>query len=212
MERKDQLIIIFILAFVVLCVCIMVYKAKQVEYQTFFEYESPYNGETYSIDNHTTSDLSLYYVYAYVDNYEYIVPLRHPPAEVEDVYLEENVERVLNRPHGTSWLFITQDEDLPEKTDQNSFLGLTDFGKILGTNEFGIYKIRSRTAFTSGEGVDVPVITCDDVSSNHAVIYLRLGDENRVFTEGECLIVEGKDAEGILLASDKFAYHLLGLF
>jgi len=141
--------------------------------------------------------------------------LRSDPWSVEDVYLEENIEDVLNRDAGISQLYLTQDPDLPTQTEQKSFVALLDFGKILGTQEYGVYKINTRTAFTrfteEGDAYGLPVITCNDITETVSVVELRLGASNSVHSENGCVIVQGEDTEGLILAADKFAYHLLGL-
>ena len=60
--------------------------------------------------------------------------------------------------------------------------------------------------------IALPIITCNTVNETVSVIYLTLGTENKVYSEKDCIIVEGKDTEGLTLAANKFAYYLLGVF
>lgn len=193
----------------------MVYFSKQKEYSFVLHYTSPVNGEDYRIDNRSLGSVSQYYVHAIVNNVEYVLPLRSDPWSASTVPLEVGIENILNRPEGITQLYLTQDPSLPEKTDQKSFIALLDFGKILGQNEYGIYKIPTRTAFTAATEESIayglPTISCSDVSSEVAVVELRLGSQNRVYSKNGCVVVEGVDTPGLILAADRLAYHLLGV-
>ncbi len=214
MEAKSQWIIFAVLVFVLVCASLIIYSAKQKEYSHVLEYEAP-NGQVFQIDNRSIGEVEQYYVHAIVDDVEYILPLRSDPWAVAGVAFEPHIEDKINRVGGISQLYLTQDPSLPEQTEQKSFIALLDFGKILGTNEYGIYKIPTRTAFTSSTeeslAYGLPVISCADVSDTVSVIELRLGDSNRVYSEGRCVIVQGEDTAGLILAADRLGYHLLGV-
>jgi hypothetical protein len=46
-------------------------------------------------------------------------------------------------------------------------------------------------------------ITCADATNVTKVIDLRIGNETRVYSEGDCMIVEGTDYDSMIKASDK---------
>ena len=90
---------------------------------------------------------------------------------------------------------------------------------VFGKNEYGLYKTNIRVAFTEFHGAQpAPVVDCSTVNLNGnvnrtiAVIYLKLGDENRIYSDGDCIIIEGKNTEGLIKSGEKFAYALLGVF
>jgi len=54
-----------------------------------------------------------------------------------------------------------------------------------------------------------PVITCEDASDKMGVIYIRLGNETKVYNDGLCLIVQGKNETDIIRAAEKVSFELL---
>src|SRR3989344_3892702 len=44
------------------------------------------------------------------------------------------------------------------------------------------------------------------------VIYVKIGQESKIYSQNGCIIIEGKGTEDLIRVSEKFAYHLLGVF
>ena len=212
MKKETFIALLFIL--LLLAVIGIVSFAKYREKQQFFVYNGV-NG-AYRIDILKIGNQTDYFVYSVSEDILYLTPLRRRPQDVENVSLEKNLLRHLRKPSGTRKVYITQDYETPNKTGQFSFIALQDIGKILGRATFGIYKLDVQAALTTSTersvALDVPSITCQNVNRTTAVIYLTLGEENRVYSRDECIIVEGKDTEGLLRSATKFAYYLLGVF
>lgn len=145
---------------------------------------------------------------------EYSIFLRNSPVDVESVELEDVRESLLEG--GIRKIYVTQDYNLPNLTEKLSTVAVIEFGRILGTNQFGLYGVPTQSAYTTLEGLmgdyKIPVKTCSDIGDGVKVIYLKLGSSNRVYMEKECVIIEGVDGYGLVLSADKFAYHLLGVF
>ena len=129
---------------------------------------------------------------------------------MESLYLEDNIkEGVINK----HWIYITQDPETAKETNQGSFIGLMEFGRILGTTRDGIYGINTKSALTKPEGNEtINIKTCSDIDSSTGIIYLKLGDENKIYLDNACVIIQGIDEKGLIMSSEKFAYHLLGVF
>ena len=210
MERNPVVIgvVLFCVLFATLYIIYLSYGASHVG---SFTYTNP-DGEEFRIDNRSVGNVTFYHVHSFVDNHEYIMPLRSAPGDVLSVSFDPAVIAALNRPAGLSFLYLTQDPDLPNLTRQRSFLAIIEIGKIMGTNDYGVYQIPSRSAFTAPfANSTVPVIDCSDVSDSVAVMRFQLGSSNRVYHQNDCVLVEGVDADGLMLASDRLAYHLLGV-
>ena len=147
---------------------------------------------------------------------EYNMFFRSSPYDVEGVGLEPLDLRDRLLEGGLKGIYVTQDYSLSLKTEQMSTLGVIEFNRILGMSDYGLYKVPVQSAFTSLEGdmeeSKIPVIGCGDGGDGVKVIHVRLGPLNRVYMDGDCVVVEGVDGSGIMLACDKFAYHLLGVF
>lgn len=213
MNKSDIGIILIILLLLGATLGVIAYS-KYKETKNSFIYHGA-NGD-YRIDIFTSGNHSDYYIYGVSDNVLYKTPLRKTPYEVEEIFLEADLLSKLQRPGGTRKVYITQDYETPNKTSQLSFIASQDIGKILGNAEYGIYKLDVQGALTTStersRELSVPEITCANVNRTTSVIYLKLGEENKVYSENECIIVQGKNAEGLILSATKFAYYLLGVF
>lgn len=206
--------ILFILFTLLLLVGGVIFYAKHRDQERFFIYHGT-NGD-YRIELFVNGNQTDYYVYALSQETLYRIPLRKSPKDVENIPLEQGLLKKIQRPEGTQHVYLTEDYDTPNKTGQLSLISLIDIGKILGNAEYGIYKLNVQGALTTSTEhsleLEVPKITCSNVNSTTAVIYLTLGETNKIYSQDDCIIVEGKDAEGITLAANKLAYYLLGVF
>ena len=212
MNKENIIVLIIFILLIGGTIGVIIYS-KQRDSKKFFIYEGK-NGE-YRIDIFTTGNQTDYYVYAVTEDQVYLTPLRRTPQDVEAIPLEDNLLTHLNA-RGISKVYITQDYETPNKTGQLSFIAIQDIGKILGTATYGIYKLDVQGALTTTSNrsleLDIPQITCLNATASTGVIYIKLGNENKVYSKDRCVIVEGRDADGLILAANKFAYYLLGVF
>lgn len=209
---RNSIVIAFVLLSVAFAVGYIVYLSYATSHAGSFTYTAS-DGEEFRIDNRSVGNVTFYYVHSFLDDHEFIMPLRSAPGDTLAVAFDSTVIAALNRPAGLSYLYLTQDPDLPNLTRQRSFLALIEIGKIMGTNDYGVYQIPSRSAFTRPFAQDptIPVIDCANVTDSVAVMRFQLGTSNRVYHRNGCVLVEGVDALGLMLAADRLAYHLLGV-
>lgn len=164
-------------------------------------------GGKYRIDKIKFGNMTDYYLNTNISGKYHRFPFRNDPKNLEKIYLEPNIKnKIINK----KLIYVTQDVD---EIGPKSLIGKIEFIGILGYNEDlgGIYKLNLKSAFTS-KVENVSVISCKDVSKNVGVIYLNLGDENKIYSENDCIIIQGTDDNNLLLSSEKFAYHLLNVF
>lgn len=210
MEEKSLRNIIIVLLLVIALFAGFIIFNKYKESESRFSYKGV-NGE-YLIENVKFENTTDYYITISASNRKdpLRIPFRNSPKDVESIYLEDNIkESVINK----HWIYITQDPETARETNQGSFIGLMEFGRILGTSKDGIYGINTKSALTKAESnVTVTIKTCNDVDATTAIIYLKLGGENKIYLDDKCVIIQGKDEKGLIMSSEKFAYHLLGVF
>ena len=208
MEEKSlrTIIIVLLLVIALFAGFVIVKKYKESEFK--FSYKGV-NGE-YLIEKVKFENATDYYINVYANNKAYRIPFRNSPKDLESLYLEDDIkESVINK----HWIYITQDPETAKETNQGSFIGLMEFGRLLGTTRDGIYGINTKSALTKPEGNEtVTIKTCNDIDLTTGIIYLKLGDENKVYLDNACVIIQGKDEKGLIMSSEKFAYHLLGVF
>lgn len=170
------------------------------------------NGE-YRIDVRTVGNITIYSPHVKRYNVEYIYNFRNRPEDLEDLYLEESIIDKLNRPKGLNLIYVTRDPDLGNKTDNDVLIAAAGFEPILGTYDYSMYQVRIRNTYTKRIDPKIPKIDCRDVSATDAIILLKLGEEERVYTdENECIIIEGTDGKSLIRSAEKFGYSLIGVF
>ena len=176
------------------------------------------NGD-YKFDVEEVESIKIYRPHVFYEDKEYIYAFRNKPQKLESLEFEEGILENLNRPEGLEDVFITKNVNLSSLTNGSVSLVTAPMATILGRSESGLYKKSIRVAFTEFHGAQpAPVVDCSTVNLNQdinrtsAVILLKLGEENRVYSDGDCIIVEGKDTDGLIKSGEKFAYALIGVF
>ena len=61
------------------------------------------------------------------------------------------------------------------------------------------------------EGNDLPVITCEDVSDSRSVILFDIGDENRIYSQEGCVIMEAVNEDELIRVADRLTLTTLGI-
>ena len=143
-------------------------------------------------------------------NYSYA--FRNRPEDLEKLYLEPGIRDKLNRPNGVRVLYVTRDVGIRDLTNNYDIIALAPLEQILGSGAPGLYRLNLINAYTSFFKKDTDIATCNKVNKQTAVIYLKLGTENKVYSQNDCVIIEGKDSEGLIMAAEKLAYHTIGVF
>ena len=128
--------------------------------------------------------------------------MRYSPDEVISIPSPKDLSKI-----NKQVVYVTRSHNLRKQTNDYSSIAAIEFGRF--TKGF-------ETAWTTQNADTVKhnlaVKTCNDITPNHAVISLVLGPSNQVFFMDDCLIVQGKDAQGLVKTADKLAYTILGLY
>jgi len=139
---------------------------------------------------------------------QYEIPLRNKPKDLENIPVEDRVKSKLLSSQG---IFITLDPEL----DQKATIAAIQLAKVLGTADYGVFKIPTQGAFTQPINTtnqsNYPVKTCQDATSDIMVIQLTLGMENKAYIKNNCVIIEATDTENLIKVSEKVVLRLLGV-
>ena len=107
-------------------------------------------------------------------------------------------------------------KDVHIETESKSILSVIEINRVTGTADYSIFQIPTFTAVAKesarSKELELPVITCANVSSSVGVLWLTLGEKNRLYSKDGCVIIEGKTGDDLLKLSDKLVLHLLGVF
>ncbi|MBS3153069.1 hypothetical protein J4426_00690 [Candidatus Woesearchaeota archaeon] len=168
-------------------------------------YESP-KGSEFTFLETKAGDVDLYELQVYAERYGvehlYQIPFRNLPRDVEFIPIQEGVgKKVLN----ARGVYITLDPNL--KADAS--IGAIEIASVIGTADFGVFKIPTEGAFTETTDIDYSVKTCEDAKDGVVVINLRLEDENSIYAEGDCIIVQGDSYVNLIKSSERLLYSVL---
>jgi len=180
-------------------------EEKQRKGEGVYYYDGK-NGEVkIEVKGQPGTSLIMSYVYADVDGKNVVFPLRYYPDDVEDVDVSGDVVGVLDDKES---VYVTRDLSLIKSVGGYANIAAMEFSKVL------IQKgIETYPALTV-KNEDYPIyeaVECGDVSGDVGVVYMKLGDDERVYVEDGCVIVEGRDRDGLLMSVDRLAYALLGV-
>ncbi len=200
-------IVVLLVAFVL--IGLGFYWFKVLNDRAYYNYEG--KGGDYQIGKSKVGNVVFYHISVFFEGKEYIYSFRNHPKDLEDVYLEPDLDNKLNRPGGIRTLYVINDPELVNMTNGRSVIATVAFQQILG-GEYGFYGLNVENAYTAFVNNGTEIITCDNVDDNTAVIYVKIGEETKVYSEDDCIIVQGRGQDGIIRAGEKFAYYLIGLF
>ncbi|MBI2670940.1 hypothetical protein HYX18_03120 [Candidatus Woesearchaeota archaeon] len=164
--------------------------------------------------NITQHVIKVYTVEKGVENQK-LIPFDYGPKELEPISLEDNVnQKIIGIITSKNFIYITQDPRLPNLTQIDSVLAVQEIAKVTGTAPYSVFQIPTRAAYTYDDNSSklAEIINCKYANSKISVILLKLGDENMIYSENECVIVEAKNGKDLRKAATKLVYHLLGVF
>jgi hypothetical protein len=210
MKRNSMVIggviIVFLIALIILAVTRVATDPTDV-----MIWKSP-NGE-HKIDILELGDVTLYTTAVTVGSERFVYSFRYSPEEINDILIVQDVREFFKDRTG---LYITRDVEAGNITGNLDFLALLEFKRVLEQSKTGLYNFPTALGLTTETEksllLEIPTVTCDDADSKVGVIYVKLGETNQVYREGDCLIVEGDSGDGLVMSADKLSYTLLGLF
>ncbi len=151
---------------------------------------------------HKVSDTESY-IEVFVGDEEtaYMMGFRNDPLSVEDILVEGDIN---TRIYGDSGVFVTIDPN--EGLTGLTTIAALEINNILET----LYNIPVGSAMTS-EYSNYTVMNCNTASGDYTVVYLTLGEDTYVYTDGYCIVVVGETEEDIVRATDRMLFDLLGI-
>ena len=145
MKKKTLLFILLLIVLFIASFAITSIVIKLIDKGYNYEGKSG----SYRIDVDKIENITIYSAHVKRHNIEYIYRFRNKPEDLETIYLEEELIKKLNRPRGLNILYVTRDKDLGNKTNDDVLIAAEAFEAVLGTNDYGMYQIRIRNAYTT---------------------------------------------------------------
>jgi len=191
-SRNLILIVIMIIGLLVLF-----FSIKYLYHPKTTEESYVYNGFKF------TKVSNLWLTKVQISNTIFRITVRYSPREVEYVLFEPGV---LKKIIDSDKIYFT----VPGNLSSVAVLGITEVGRIVGTH-YGILNIPSQAALTEGDDKGTLVKTCKDAVNGTGVILFRRGNSTAVYSDKDCVIVQGKDDWEIVKAADRLTFALLGI-
>ncbi|MFH0797824.1 MAG: hypothetical protein V1906_00265 [Candidatus Woesearchaeota archaeon] len=133
----------------------------------------------------------------------YYMDVRYDPASMEDIPIDRTI---FNKIKDDKVMHITIDPtaNLTGKTT----IAALEIDKFIDNKYFLNIQVNSSV---TKPYADYPIKTCGDATPDNSVIWLKTGDETKITTEGNCIIVQGKDEDDIIRAADRLVLYLVGI-
>ena len=196
MKKGNKILLGFFIVLLVAVVSLFIYQ--EYRYNAFY---FTYNG----FEVHKVVDNGVQYKINFIltDNPQpYIVNVRNDPRALEAISLDPAVLSQVLKRH----LFITIEENATGVT----VVAALEISKITGNPL--LFNIPTEGAVVANPlDIDVPVKTCADVTAQQGIIYLKQGNENRIYQENGCVIIEGVDEYALIEGADRLSLTLLGI-
>ena len=181
------LIILFVIALISLP--IYIYKQKSNSFN--------YNGYKFIKTNDNTYDIEIYFKNDINPHY---ISSRYSPKELDRIMIEPDLKnKVLKKE-----IYIT----LTPNLTSTSVVALAEISKIT-SNKF-LYNIPTTGALTYSLNKN-PVKTCRNANNRTTIILLKLDNQTKVSSQGDCVIVSGTDEDEIIRAGTRLTLTMLGI-
>jgi hypothetical protein len=215
MNEQKKINIVLIALFAVLIVAIFVIVLDPTKKSNQFVY----NGFVVSrFRVPSAPDVVFHSIDFYVGNQQYNIPLRNNPEDIEsitasglnDVAWLQSSKESSNYDILAENIFITFDPD--KLIGADVIIAGGEIIRVLGSGSGGVFQKQVSGAFTHAiNGSSTPVKECKDADKATGVIMLVLGNENKVYSQDDCVIVEGQTYFDLIRSADRFLLALLGV-
>ena len=203
--KKKLIFAAILIVFVVAIILFFVFREASVSYESYF-YNSDFEFVKYEDETGNITHTLLLSA-GFKNNLElYQIPFRYSPYELEGISVEKGIRDKMLASKG---FYITLDPDY----DVKSVIAAVELSKILSTADFSIFKFPIDSAFTKErEGYDTPVKDCKDATSDIKIIKLLLGSSTKVYSQDNCIIVEGNTYDNLIKSAESLSLTLLTVF
>src|SRR3989344_807145 len=171
MEQEKKLgILFYILIFITLIMIIFaVISFKKPILKNDYVYTSP-SGEQFKffkseIDNLTQHIVTIYAFDKQRNKHQIDIPIINDPYSLENIEIFGEVkDKILNK----QGVFVTVDP----YGNSKSVLAAIEITRVIGTNDYGVFKIPTQSAVFKPTNTTFPYITCANATKEIGVIYL----------------------------------------
>lgn len=186
---------IIIVVIVILGLIILFFSIRYLYHPETNDDSYIYNGFKF------TKVSNLWFTEVQINNKLFRISMRYSPRELEHISVEPGIyKKVVS----SKKIYFT----VPGNLSSVAVLAITELGRVVGTR-YGILNIPSQSALT--EGNETLVKTCKDAVNDTGVILFKTGNTTAVYSDKNCIIVQGVEEWDIVKAADRVTFGLLGI-
>jgi len=186
---------IILVVIIIIGLLVLFFSIKYLYHPEIVKESYVYNGFKF------TKISNLWLTEVQIGNTFFRITTRYSPKEVEHVIFEPDVcRKIIN----SNQIYFT----VPGNLSSVAVLAITEVGRIVGTR-YGILNIPSKSALTWANDNKTLVKTCKDAVNGTGVILFRRGNSTAVYSDKDCIIVQGEDDWDIVKAADRLTFSLL---
>ena len=122
------------------------------------------------------------------------------PTEVETINVNGDIEKL----NGKFEIDVTSDVNSTYK----EAIALAHHQMTLTLAPYNVF---IRQGFTTNSTFNVPIIECDDATSNVPVVYFVYGNSTSISLENDCILVKASTDADFIKIKDRLLYGILGV-
>jgi len=204
MKKKERQLTIIVMSLIIILIIgiLFMFFYQKMRYSNIY---FTYNG--FDVQKVVDNNVPSYKIKFYFENNpnSFIISFRNNPKDLENITIDNNISDILFK-KDVKELYIT----MPSNASSLSVIAATEISKIVGNQYF--FNLPTHGALTSPvEGKDVPVKTCNDVSTNMSIILLKIGPESKIYSQNGCVILEGNNEYELIRDANRLVLTLLNI-
>lgn len=200
-EKKINIVVISLIIILIIGVLFLVIYQKNKYSDIYFRY----NG--FDIHKMDTKNGVFYYIKLFLEgsNQPLIISTKNDPRTLENISIKDNFKEIKEAIMKNN-LYVSFDKD----TTGVSIIAGIEISKITGNRV--LYNIPTYGAMIEEiNEKNITVKNCEDVNDKTGVIWLKLGNETKIYNNNGCIIIEGTSEYELIRGADRFILTLLGI-
>ncbi|MBT3394967.1 hypothetical protein HOA59_02080 [archaeon] len=209
-EKTGKTIDIFIIILIVSLVALIggIYTSGLPE---SYDWEGPAGSFAFRVDDRnpavTFHLIKLKDIKGNIDN----IPFEFGPEELESIgYNNEVSDYIFDK----DFIYVIQNPEDSLILKGRAAITPVTITRLINKDIRPVHNLHANIAISEeyeGYSGEIEIVTCEDSSADIGVISLRYGNENSLYVENDCVILEYSDSDGSMKAATALVYHLLGV-
>jgi len=201
-SKKSLMFVLMIIGIIILIIGTVILLSKYVFVNKNTVEYNHYTFEKFEGNKWMTQQL--------IKNQLYDIPFYNNPTQVLDIPVDpksiDQIRGFSTNLNGTVYISVDPNES------SRIVLAGVEYARILG-DAYNIYNMKVKSAISGyvNDSIETPVMTCDNQSINTFVIRQTVTDKNLISVNGNCIVLESKNATESIRVADAFAFRLLNI-